>query len=1175
MITKKDLEIQNTSYTNKDFSQIYPEQLDIIKKITNKWDPETTNESDPGIVLTKLNAFIGDKLNYNVDKNILERFAPSATQETSMNKIAELIGYNRNYYISATSKISFRYTGTWPQINENSDVSIIRIKSFDTELKTEDNIVYTLLQDIELSKDIKIVTDIPAIQGSLKVLNVFNSSLNITTTKLHLYNLDTNNRLYFPDVEVAQNGVFINKEYYDIVTNPTAWRRVNNLNDQELGSKVFKFAFDSDKGFPYIEFPSDVANLIEDGFEVYYILSDGLLGYAANNTLTAFNKYIATADTDSYTFEDNSYIITNSASVGAANPETLTETYNNMKKVVGTFDTLVSRRDYKNGIYNIENNNNYYVSNIQVGDANKDINNTLEVVTRSAQGNSYYTRLQKPTSNLSNIYIHATKPFNATINSSIKYDYTYLPINSNQLNDINNELDEYKTIAHRLTLPGTNSSEINFIENRYTLKVNISTLYKVNEYEEKSIINNIKKALFNEFNARNVDFSEEIPYDSLIDVMKNSDDRIKNIILEDPKIDAYVVKGDNSISAYNTEQHNGEDKLCLIKNIIAGRIPFYFEDDNFDYDYNTTSLTKIQNIDFIKTSCTLSLTSTATTLLDNETVQVITDSFIEEVVYPAYVYYSYLGSNTINADTVYRLGANDSLYIYFTDSDGNKIIRLYEEGKFIRPTKFNISNTAAQGAGSNKLPARWIVDGEVVTDKPAAGVDNIPLYALGTEEEISIVKRNEIVLDDQNQQIFWYVKPSLTTSTTLDRTGDLIFTQTSSEYYYILDEGEFFIYPNKDFTSLNILSSGTKLVSNRERFIKDTSKNGVILKDQLYESIEDGDVATFEKYFNWQNLGSGAEIKIIETEINTFVTDNNINSINSNLTINSDWSFIPENSGIQSDNISIISTNINNMCARSIYTLMGDNLQPQQLLNSRDDITIYHNNTLSTTSVSVDSFIQIYPAVDSFNVIDLSVPEYEEDLDGNLVPTDNYLTPYSSILYEKSENPWLTVYYSDGSTQTPADISLNNRKEYNFNSDPSNYITKVSFTNTLSDNLSAHIFNTDTLQYTAITLSATYSVTFTNSTEAYTLYITKPLKLVENPDLDEKITLSDINTTLSSFGDLTFDYLAPLNSSKLISSFDLFSSTCLFDINNVYNMWTIPKIDFDQSEFTLVGSSKK
>lgn len=52
MITNKDLEIQNISYTNKDFGQIYPELIDLVKNITDKWDPEATNESDPWNCIT-------------------------------------------------------------------------------------------------------------------------------------------------------------------------------------------------------------------------------------------------------------------------------------------------------------------------------------------------------------------------------------------------------------------------------------------------------------------------------------------------------------------------------------------------------------------------------------------------------------------------------------------------------------------------------------------------------------------------------------------------------------------------------------------------------------------------------------------------------------------------------------------------------------------------------------------------------------------------------------------------------------------------------------------------------------------------------------------------------------------------------------------------------------------
>ena len=60
--------LSNISYTNKDFNSIYIELLDLVKKLTYKWDPTISNESDPGNILIKLNAIIGDKNNYNIDK---------------------------------------------------------------------------------------------------------------------------------------------------------------------------------------------------------------------------------------------------------------------------------------------------------------------------------------------------------------------------------------------------------------------------------------------------------------------------------------------------------------------------------------------------------------------------------------------------------------------------------------------------------------------------------------------------------------------------------------------------------------------------------------------------------------------------------------------------------------------------------------------------------------------------------------------------------------------------------------------------------------------------------------------------------------------------------------------------------------------------------------------------
>jgi hypothetical protein len=59
--------ISAISYTNKDFQTIYPERLEAAKELARNWDPTISNESDPGVVLLKLNAIIADKNNYNID----------------------------------------------------------------------------------------------------------------------------------------------------------------------------------------------------------------------------------------------------------------------------------------------------------------------------------------------------------------------------------------------------------------------------------------------------------------------------------------------------------------------------------------------------------------------------------------------------------------------------------------------------------------------------------------------------------------------------------------------------------------------------------------------------------------------------------------------------------------------------------------------------------------------------------------------------------------------------------------------------------------------------------------------------------------------------------------------------------------------------------------------------
>ena len=112
MITNQEINAVKLSATKKDFYQIWNELLDTASKLSERWDPASTNESDPGIVLLKVLTAVADKLNYSIDTNILEAFMPTAAQEESMRKLTEMLGYSMKYYRSATTDVTISYAKT-------------------------------------------------------------------------------------------------------------------------------------------------------------------------------------------------------------------------------------------------------------------------------------------------------------------------------------------------------------------------------------------------------------------------------------------------------------------------------------------------------------------------------------------------------------------------------------------------------------------------------------------------------------------------------------------------------------------------------------------------------------------------------------------------------------------------------------------------------------------------------------------------------------------------------------------------------------------------------------------------------------------------------------------------------------------------------------------------------
>ena len=639
----KDIDISKLSYTSKDFPTIYPELLDLTKQLTNKWDPSHSNESDPGVVLLKTAAFVADHNNYNIDKNILENFLPSATQDKSVRNIAEINGYIPRYYVSASGNVSLKWTYNEESEEQNTAFTIPAFTLIIGD--SEGTVAYTQIEDITILGN-GIVSSGKFMEGTIQTLSVNN----IETITLE--NLDDNNRIYLPEVMVAQNGIYIsntNKSDYD-----GFWERDNYLLTRPNESRIYKVDFDSSKNLPYIEFPTDIANIIGDGLTIKYISTSGLAGNVSANTLVKINS-----PSEFYAYNENfkrsveNISVTNSGAIlNGKNPETIDEMYKSYKKIVGTFDTLVTCKDYTNKINALEyDDSTKLVSNAYVTDRRTDYNKALNVITYDEykeffknislkdcklvfrgsgpsepdfsgnKGDLYCVNTNgtsslrvydgvkwKSVNNVINLNdfsqltaamshydlaIYALTAFSldeyTSINPAKAINNSFKPVDSLKLREIKNELEESKCISH--TYNDCASNDIFCFKNYLPLNVSIQPFNKVTAKEKAEIIENVYRALSSNFNSSQILFGDELDYTIVHDVIVAADNRISDAYVKPFEYNMKAMFGNgDEVDPYITKlsTSKGEYKIItdmIAKNVLAGRVCLFNIDDDFSYKY--------------------------------------------------------------------------------------------------------------------------------------------------------------------------------------------------------------------------------------------------------------------------------------------------------------------------------------------------------------------------------------------------------------------------------------------------------------------------------------------------------------------------------------------------------------------------------------------------------------
>ena len=989
MAQDKVNENQKISYTNLDFSSIYTEVINLIKQLTYRWDPSISDESDPGVVLVKLSSLIADKCNYNIDKNVLETFPLSVTQNGNARQLYDQLGYYMNWYESASVPVLISWIG------ETADSTIsYTIPKFTTITDSESSHIYSLIgaegvdgvivSDTILPADGKTVTVI-AMEGT-PVQYQFENETVITSQMVD----PISRRLYFPHSYISQNGVFIkntNQENY------ASWKRVNNLYENTYNELRYIFGYDSNSNACYLEFPDNYSELFGSGIEITYLV---IPQDTSNVPAQALNQFLAPlslgGDTEIVLDSSNTKITNYTASIGHKDIESIDEAYVNYKRTVGTFKTLITLRDYLNYIRNEELD---ICSNAFVCDRTNDIQSTYKIMsnqhdldtlivkveqvvdktnlestfdykfikstdTQKDSNKTYYQiindTLQEIDENsngspkamgwyeLSSIApqtVDALSPFSLkfyllrkaiALNNKTAYNQTFsmmrpypdfdsllgdtshlehiyedlLPFGENTyiksndtywnenksywlyvgednsfqlITDTTNwdqspqqssnvyELDVEALLPHTIMFKGV-----------YPVVMNISTYNVLDADTQADISSNIIANLYTNVNSSQVDFGLPISVDYLVEIGKNSDDRIKNISIDpisyslyatyyDKTEDAYIdVLIDDDMSNYDPISYRSETDLAaalikkdiVCKSILAGTTQLLVPDKHFLYHLSQNFVDYVDNISNITgeavidiqndsvTSYSLDETNSfirkAYTLKNNEIVSLYRPEFNATKTFQNNVHFEYVLLNDIAADSSYKLRNNEYFILYnpIKDDDATSIIgyTIYacSAGAIIHTT-FDIKAQTSISSLSSFVKARVIPYFMV---NPSQTYYEVSTYnenykteirnsssiinnAIAGTDSISIQEIATITLDREDKYKFFWILNEPTYSSNSNLKTYTLFDTFDSETEnqlsevinsYTLRNGEALFYTNEDSSEFSMVGPGTTIVRN-------------------------------------------------------------------------------------------------------------------------------------------------------------------------------------------------------------------------------------------------------------------------------------------------------------------------------------------------------------------------
>ena len=256
--------VPQVDYTSKDYASIKEDMVSLIPNYLPAWTNRDT--ADFGITLVELFAYMGDVLNYYIDRSANEAFISTASQRDSVLQIARLLGYSPSKAVAATVTLTF----------SNSTASVITVPA-KTQVATSSSTSGTQII-FETDSSVTIPAQVGSIKGTATVTATQGSTV-------YSENIGTSTGLINQVWELQKAPLIQNS--ISIVAGASTFTEVPYLIDYNNYDPVFA-TYTNATGNSFVLFGDNISGRVPDADAIIYAtyrIGGGLTGNVAANSL--------------------------------------------------------------------------------------------------------------------------------------------------------------------------------------------------------------------------------------------------------------------------------------------------------------------------------------------------------------------------------------------------------------------------------------------------------------------------------------------------------------------------------------------------------------------------------------------------------------------------------------------------------------------------------------------------------------------------------------------------------------------------------------------------------------------------------------------------------------------------------------------------------------------------